>query len=223
MDAATAEADENIVASGTCGENLTWVLDKEGVLTISGSGTMDDYGYGTTPWNEHILTITGMVIEPGVENIGNSAFYSCQNATSVSIPDTVTRFGEDSFNYCNHLASIDIPNGVQSIGKNAFNTCEALAEINIPASTTYVDNTAFGGCSSLSDINVDEGNGSFSSYDGMLLDADGTTLLICPPAKIAADVPEGVTEIGQRAFYNCFNLQEVILPEGLISIGKNAF
>ena len=37
-----AFADSSIVDSGTCGDNVTWELDSEGVLTIKGSGDMDD-------------------------------------------------------------------------------------------------------------------------------------------------------------------------------------
>ena len=41
------------VASGTCGTNVNWVLDSDGLLSISGSGNMSNYtqisGRGA-PW-----------------------------------------------------------------------------------------------------------------------------------------------------------------------------
>ena len=58
------------VDSGTCGENgenLTWVLDDEGVLTISGEGRMDTYvSESRTPWANYSGEIATVVIEEGV-------------------------------------------------------------------------------------------------------------------------------------------------------------
>ena len=79
----------DIVASGYCGgegdgTNLTWTLDAEGTLTISGEGAMADYkgtsynGVGGTsaPWGEHWESLQKLVIEEGVTSIGNYAFIS---------------------------------------------------------------------------------------------------------------------------------------------------
>lgn len=83
-------------ASGTCGasgSNLTWTLDDDGVLTISGTGDMADYSNeGTTstaPWGGSAASITGIVVESGVTGIGSYAFYYLQYVTSASIADTV--------------------------------------------------------------------------------------------------------------------------------------
>lgn len=60
-----ASADE-----GTCGENLTWTLDDDGLLTISGTGDMSDYMF-RGPWN---YAPKAVVIEEGVTSIGKNAF-----------------------------------------------------------------------------------------------------------------------------------------------------
>ena len=92
----TARAAE-IVDSGTCGENLTWVLDSEGTLTISGTGEMEDYylpGHGKdSPWYVHHDMLQAVMIQDGVTSVGDCAFYNCSSLTSVSISDSVTSLG----------------------------------------------------------------------------------------------------------------------------------
>ena len=97
----------DIADSGTCGaegdgSNLTWTLDSDGVLTISGSGDMYDYGYGSSdaPWHGRVKSA---VIAEGVTSIGGCAFYDCRSLTSVTIPDSVTRIGSFAFDNCRSL------------------------------------------------------------------------------------------------------------------------
>ncbi len=99
-------------ASGTCGENLTWVFKAEtGELTISGTGKMDDFSdWNTSPWRlsnqNDIKTVT---ISDGVTTIGGYAFHYCINLTSVTIPDSVTKICEGAFAHCWSLADVLIP------------------------------------------------------------------------------------------------------------------
>ena len=57
----------DIVDSGTCGAEVTWTLDSEGVLTISGSGDMYDYDSSDAPWHGRVKSA---VIADGVTSIG---------------------------------------------------------------------------------------------------------------------------------------------------------
>ena len=91
------------VASGTCGDNLTWVLDSTGTLTISGTGDMANYSAaqsyystGTAPWHDYDTErtfIKSVEIGSGVTSIGDYAFCGCEGLTSVISPDGVTSIG----------------------------------------------------------------------------------------------------------------------------------
>ena len=101
----------NAAISGTCGANLTWTLDDNGTLTISGTGKMNDYdhyddydlyynSYSTAPWGGSVSNanrVKTVVIENGVTSIGDSAFEDCTELTSVTLPDSVTSIGDYAF------------------------------------------------------------------------------------------------------------------------------
>ena len=93
-------AEPAIVDSGNCGKdgsNVTWTLDSNGLLTISGEGEMSDYslspdsasgGYITiAPWGSQVNSVS---ILNGVTSVGDYAFYGCTGLTSMTIPDSVT-------------------------------------------------------------------------------------------------------------------------------------
>ena len=119
------------VESGTCGDNLTWTLDDNGTLTISGTGKMYDY---YSPWSNATTSVKTVVIQNGVTSIGSEAFYGCGSLTSVTIQNGVTSIGESAFYRCNGLTSITIPGSVTSIGSWAFDWCESLTDVYYGAS-----------------------------------------------------------------------------------------
>ena len=125
----------NIVASGTCGaegnngDNLTWILDDEGVLTISGTGAMANWNWKGLPWYANKDKIESVVIEDGVTSIGANAFDGCSGLTSITIPSSVTSIGWGAFDGCSGLTSITIPNSVTSIGAYAFRGCSGLTRV----------------------------------------------------------------------------------------------
>ena len=192
-------------ASGTCGingSNLTWVLDADGTLTISGSGAMADYASVDAPWYTHKASIEKIVINSGVTTIGVSAFYSCENVTSVSLPTTLKTIGEAAFAFCKGLTSVTIPSGVTTIG-------------DFP----------FVGCGSLTTITVNSSNAYFTSVNGVLFNESKTTLIRYPSAKSSSSysIPSGVTVIAPDAFGECTKLTSVTIPSGVTSIGTEAF
>ena len=95
-------------------DGLTWTLDADGTLTISGTGAMMDI----PAFNNS--NIKKVVIQEGVTSIGMSAFNDCDSLTSITIPESVTSIGNYAFESCGKLASITIPKSVTSIGAYAF-------------------------------------------------------------------------------------------------------
>lgn len=201
--------------SGTCGENLTWTLDDTGVLTISGTGDMYNYGAPAggavidAPWKAYADDVNSIVIENGVTSIGSSTF-NCSNAKSVSIPDSVTSIGESAFYNCG-LTEINIPGSVTSIGDRAFCYCN-FAEVRIPSGVKELPQEIFCGCHSLTSITLPNAitvisTGAFSYCDALK----------------SIVIPAGVKTIERGAFADCTALESIYLPSGLKTIEPFAF
>ena len=215
-------------SSGNCGDsgsNVTWSLDDNGTLTISGSGKIEDYRSDIDqPWYSNRSDITSVIIEPGVTSIGSQAFYYCSNLTSITIPSGLTSIGEMAFFYCSALTSVTIPNSVISIGNFAFGSCTGLKSITIPSSVTSIENNVFQDCTGLTNITVDSSNPSFCSESGVLFNKDKTTLIYCPRGKTGSyTIPDGITVIKDYAFYYNSKLTSITIPSSVASIGSSAF
>ncbi len=151
----------DVVASGNCGQsgaNVTWSLDSEGTMTISGSGKMKDYIYSSAmPWDSNKNSIKNIVVGNGVTSIGNYTFYGCAGLTSISLPDGVTSIRSGAFEGCTGLTSISLPDGVTSIGYSAFRGCTGLTSISLPDGVTSIRSGAFEGCTGLTSISLPDG------------------------------------------------------------------
>ncbi len=145
--------DTSILGSGECGDNVTWILTSDGVLTISGYGAMEGWGnYRNVPWHPYVNQISAANIKNGVTTVGTCSFAGCEYLESVSIPDTVTNLYDGAFSVCKRLTTVTIPEGVTKIGANAFSGCESLTSIHIPGTVTSISFEAFDGCESLEDV-----------------------------------------------------------------------
>lgn len=185
--------------SGTCGKNITWVLDSDGTLTISGSGSMYIDEHDSAPWFELNDYIQKVIIEDGITTIGLSAFYRCSNLSNVSIPDSIVKITDE-----------------------AFSRCSSLTEITIPASVTEIGVYAFTDCSSLTSITVDPQNPVYHSDGNCLIETATKTLHTgCSASVIPAD--GSVTTIGVAAFSGCSNLTGITIPNSIVLIDMDAF
>jgi len=203
-------------ASGTCGANLTWTLDSDGTLTISGTGKMKNYypsnNDTTAPWGKNCSLIKSVVISDGVTSIGSGAFYKCSSLTSVTIPDSVTSIGGWAFCWCSSLTSVTIPDSVTSIGNSAFYGCSSLTSVTIPDGVTSIGSGAFENCSSLTSVTIGNSVTSIGNY----------AFENCS-SLTSVTIPDSVTSIGERAFYGCSSLTSVTIPDSVTSIGDSAF
>ena len=162
---ASADGTSAVTWTKTESDGLTWTLYEDGTLTISGTGAMKDYNSSDNPSpvcnNSKVKKI---VIEDGVTSIGNYAFESCWNLTSITIPDSVTSIGKSAFHACSSLSSITIPDSVTSIENYAFRACSSLTSITIPDSVTSIGNGAFERCFSLTSITIPDSVTSIGKY-----------------------------------------------------------
>ena len=197
--------------SGNCGaedDNLTWVLDDSGVLTISGSGEMEDFNGGTGNWHWGTAP-KKVVIESGVTSIGEGAFKDCNNLKSISIPNSVTKIGPEAFASCS-LTTLNLPNTISEIGDRAF-ADSSLTTITLPQNLSCIKSGMFEG-SALTEITLQSGITTIEDY----------AFSWCTKLTDIS-LPEGVTTIGNNAFEYCMTLTDLTLPDSLTSIGNYAF
>lgn len=115
------------------------------------SYTVTEIGDNAFYWCEDITSVT---IPNSVKTIGHEAFWSCHALQSIDIPASVTTIGYYAFSYCKSLPSIDIPASVKTIGWAAFAHCTALQSIDIPNSVTAIGEKAFWECTGLKTVTV---------------------------------------------------------------------
>ena len=210
-----------IVDSGTCGDNLTWVLDSDEVLTISGIGAMENYDdeWNYAPWRSWTEELQEVVIESGVTSIGSYAFYECQNLTDITLPEGITTIGEYAFYDCRGLTSFTIPESASTlseaaggVGDYAFAKCRNLTSVTLSESMTSIGGSAFYECNKLTSIKLPKKVTSI-----------GEDAFFCCYELSDINIPTGLTSIEKRVFYGCNSLPDIVLPDGVTSIGEDAF
>nr|MCR4584954.1 leucine-rich repeat domain-containing protein [Lachnospiraceae bacterium] len=221
----TLKVRADTVESGTCGNGVTYVLDSDGVLTISktdqGTGEITD-----KPWvTAHRDDVKKLVIEDGVINLPDSFFGHFFELTSVSIAGSVKKIEAYCFQGCYKLGELILSEGLESIDEYAFDGCKELESVTIPKSVSKLEGNAFEGCDKLKAINVTGGNQNYHSVDGVVYNSGYTCLIKYPSAKEGGSyvIPDTVTEIGAYAFYGCSALTDLTIPASVTAIGAFAF
>lgn len=205
-----AEPNEKQVISGICGDELKWNLSDD-VLTISGTGGMQNYSRSQSPFRS--LDYSILIVEDGAESIGSFAFAE---------PDDETP----------KLRYISLPPSLLEIGEGAFYGCTGLTHVTIPENVKDVGDGAFAFCTGLKGFTVDTSNYKCFSQDGLLFkefyDVENeeykTVLIQCPAgySGTAVSLPD-VDEIRPYAFSGCRNLSSIDIPYTVKAIGKAAF
>ena len=193
-----------VLDSGVCASGLSWTLDGQRALTVSGQGSMVGYTSNSyDDWRAYRDAIVSAAISEGVTDVGAYAFYNCSK-----------------------LVQVSLPNGITSIGKNAFYGCALLTEITIPASAASIDSRAFYGCTSLNTVYCYRDTFGAEWAEAWAAEGGGAIVYLDgdEPVEITRvlTLPEDLSVIEEQAFVN-LNVQMVVIPEGTVSIGKQAF
>lgn len=230
----------NITANSNNFKNCTNIAK---ITLTKGTGVMRNYYIDTatyTPWYISRANLEEIVLEEGITCIGDYAFYGCKGITEIELPNTIVNIGERAFDACNTLTNLNIPSSVKEIKKWAFRGCTALTELTIPETVevlgvapfincsgiktlTYPSNFAtvsFSGCSNIEAINITKGNGVI---EGTNSSYQYSPCYVSRDAIKHINLEDGITRLGNYAFYGCTGLTEISIPQTVTSIGSNAF
>ena len=205
--------------SGNCGatgseRDVQFELDDSGTLTISGSGAMKNYSStGDVGWLQDTYRpyITTLEIEHGVTNIGDYAFYDCENLTSVTIARSVKNIGNNVFRQCENLVNVyyagtkddwdgvDKGRGNDSLTSANISYCICGAKGNEANVTWSLENNTL----------TISGSGAMKDY---IYETAPWHTYSSEEIK-AVVIGEGVTNIGDYAFDGCVNLTLIYIPE----------
>ena len=168
----------------------------EKVEITSGNAVPNEYFYDD---HDRVNSLKSVILPKSIASIGNGAFYNCSSLTEITIPSSVTSIGDSAFSYT-AIESILIPKSVETIGFGAFAFCPLKA------------------------YSVEADNANYASKGGVLYNSDCSKLIAYPAgAATSFEIPSGVTEIGDAAFYGCVLLTDVTIPNSVTTIGNSAF
>ncbi|MBR5597800.1 MAG: leucine-rich repeat protein [Lachnospiraceae bacterium] len=157
----------------------------------------------------------------GLKSIGVQSFYQCIGLAEVSCPSTLKEIKKQAFDGCKGLTCIELNDGLQSIGARAFAVCTNLTQVVIPDSVTGIALEAFRGCSVLREVQLPVGLQS-CPLNGSSTSVKYSVFYECPQL-INLTLPEGLTTIPDYMFARCSSLVSIVLPDSLENIGNYAF
>lgn len=211
-------------AFGSC-EKLTRLELQKGAASIGESAF------------SYCKNLTGVTIQGDVGTIGDSAFSYCRTLTGVAIQGDVGTIGAFAFSYCEALTSVTFSGGIAAIGKMAFDMCQKLVKVTIGGDVGSIGESAFSRCGELAAVEISGkvdsiGKSAFAHLNNLTDFHVGGTLgsigydafAQCGGLTAFPAVDGGMTgPIGESAFTYCGGLHRILLPEGVTSIGKDAF
>ncbi len=179
-----------------------------GITIVNGSGANNILGKSDTASK---AVLTGVTIPDSVIEIGNEAFYGCEQLAEISMGASVKKIGDGAFFNC-AFSKIDVPTCLEVIGAGAFERCASLTAFAIPESVKSIGESAFSNCTKLESAPLPPNLKSIGAK----------TFYNCVYLK-EVQIPSTVQTIGDQAFEGCANVQRMDIPVGVKSIGNQAF
>ncbi len=233
------------VAEGTAGEGITWVLDSDGTLTVSGTGAISTSWY-EPPWEEYNDSITSIVVEEGITEVPDTAFVYAENLVTVSLPSTLTYFSGMAFveNFAlEEILVAEENTEYKSIDGVLFTEDEktlvaypmnkAGEEYTIPASVTTIGNYGFVSNVSLKSliipdtVTVLERDALAHSKIDTIVFGNGITEIpfncVAYSDTKTVVISDSVKTIASSAFYGADSLETIIIGSGVEEIGSYVF
>lgn len=196
-----------IIYQGFCGDDLSFTIDNNYTLTISGTGDMDHFNsHLHQKWSSYRERVKTIVIEEGVTSIGKYAFEGFTALKSVQLPSTLTHIYYEAFYDCTALTDLTLPDGLTEIHNYCFTGCTSLTSINIPDSVTYLGGNAFSDCTSLANLKLSNQLQQIP-YEAFKNCSSLTSLII----------PDSVLNLETGAFAGCDSLTTVTIPKNVCS------
>lgn len=174
-----------------------------------------------------------IVIPEGISELPSACFYQCLSLKTVTLPETLDRICPRAFSDCISLECVALPRALRGIEEYAFEYCSKLKEIALPDGLETIDRYAFASCHSLLNVNIPQsvkkiGEGAFyqtayaESGDEPFLIGSGI-LFLNRSREPRAELPQGMTAVGEYAFECCETLEEIVIPEGVRELRSCAF
>ncbi|MBR1663888.1 MAG: leucine-rich repeat domain-containing protein [Ruminococcus sp.] len=217
--------------SGKCGKNVSWSLDKNGTLTLSGSGKTYDCTYDDPSPFRCDGRIKKVIVKKGVTSIGDSLFDQCYSLESAELEEGVISIGENAFIF-NILKSISLPDSLETIGSHAFERAQ-FTSIKLPKNLKSIGSGAFVWCDSIKSVELPKGLKTLRSYtfakcsslESVTIPDSVTTIEsgafeFCKFKTLT--IPDSVTKIDMMAIVNCHELESIIIPPSVKTIGEDA-
>lgn len=188
--------------TGTCGKKLKWKLDKQGTLTIYGSGRMKTFKIenytAETPWNKD--EIKKLVVKKGCTYISERAFSGCTQLEQVTLPNNLRKIEKHAFCGCTSLKRVKLPSALRTIRTGCFADCMSLEEVILPKKLKHIQGYAFKKCKNLDEI----------TFPSTLEDISIRAFQQCT-GLTEVYIPENVNLLNYYAFYRCDNLKEITI------------
>ena len=169
-----------------------------------------------------------------VEVIDSGAFYECSSLEYIEFSPVLEKIGESAFKFCSSLNIGPFPDGLRLIDSQAFCECVSIEHIDVPASVEKIGYYAFVGCSSLKTARLNASLIGVASFKDCIalqtveldrgLDRVMDEAFCGCRALKNIRIADTLTYIGERAFYECENLEvDIVIPEGVTEVGERAF